>query len=449
MPKRAQVLKVIRLAIRAADLRSLSFSAMRIMILSAIFFTAGCDRQAPEPHSPAGRSHAGTAEWARFRGPNGSGIGSAPGLPANFGASDFNWRIDLPGGGHSSPVVWGEHVFVTANPKGTTKRVMLCVSAADGKTVWTKTVDPGGHKLVEEDSHAASSPAVDAERVYFHWASPKRSALVALDHDDGHEVWKVDLGPCASEIGSGTSPIVFEDMVILNFDQDQPKSFLLAVDAKTGNERWRWEHGGTRSTPATPCVFFPATGAPQILVDTFTVGLCAIDARTGKLIWQIPGLMKRRCVASPIVTDGGLIVAQCGEGRVETYVEVVRPSPDGRSAEKAYEILRVGGNVPTPIAVNGLLFLWKENGFVTCVRAADNEQLWSERVQGSFYGSPVCVDNRLCNMSTRGDLNVIAASDRFQPIAVIPLGEGSHATPAISGGRMYLRTFTHLISVGK
>jgi outer membrane protein assembly factor BamB len=238
-------------------------------------------------------------------------------------------------------------------------------------------------------------------------------------------------------------------MIILSFDQDRPASFLLAVDARTGKERWRWEHEGYNNTPATPCLFFPPQGSPQVILATLTLGLNGVDAHSGKLIWQLPKLMKLRCVASPIVTDGGLIVAQCGEGPEDSSVEVVRPAADGQSAEKAYEIVRVGGHVPTPIALDGRLYLWKENGYVTCLREQTNEQVWSERVRGSFYGSPVCVNHRLYNMSTRGDLFVVAAGDQFQQIARIPLGEGSYATPAVSGGRMYLRTFTHLISVGK
>ncbi len=412
------------------------------VLLTAIF-AVGCKRQ-----YVGQRPHLGV-EWARFRGPNGSGLGTAPGVPAEFSESDFNWKIELPGAGHSSPVVWGDRIFVTANPKGTTKRILLCVSAKDGKTLWRKEYETPGYHLNWENSYAASTPAVDAKRVYFHWASPTGSGLVALDQDDGHEVWKVDLGPFVSEDGPGTSPLVFEDMVILHFDQDKPKSFLLAVDANNGRERWRWVHEGTKNSPATPCVFLPKEAPPQIVTSTFTLGLSAVDATTGRLVWRLGGLMKKRCVASPLVTDSGLIVAQCGEGRTDTFVEVVRPSADGTSAVKLYEVTRVGAAVPTPVASNGLLFLWKENGFVTCLRAETNEQLWSERVEGSFYGSPVCVNDRLYNMSTRGDLVVIAAAERFQLVGRIPLGEGSNATPAISEGRMYLRTFTHLISVGK
>ena len=393
--------------------------------------------------------HAGAQEWTRFRGPNGTGLGVAPKLPAEFSEKDFNWKIELPGAGHSSPVVWGERVFVTGNPKGTTQRVLTCLAAADGKTLWQKEYATGGYHLHADNNYAAASPAVDAERVYFHWASPESSGLVALDQKDGRELWKVELGPFISQHGPGTSPIIFEDTVLLNFDQDQPKSFLIAVDAKTGKERWRSEHAGTKHSASTPCIFTPKSGAPLVLTESFSTGLVANDARTGAVAWQLPGLMTKRCISSPFVTPGGLVVAQCGEGRAESFVEIVRPAADGRTAEKLREIVRVGGYVPTPIVVGELLFLWKENGLVTCLRAATGEQLWSERAEGPYYGSPVAVNGRLYAMTMRGDLVVLAAGEKFAPPVRIPLGEGSQATPAVSGGRMYLRTFTHLISVGK
>jgi len=388
-------------------------------------------------------------EWTRFRGPNGSGLGVAPKLPAEFSEKDFNWKTVLPGSGHSSPVVWGERVFVSGNPKETTKRVIACVGTVDGKTVWQKEYATGGYKQHADNNYAASSPAVDAERVYFHWASPESSGLVALDQKDGREIWKVDLGPFISQHGPGASPIVFEDMVLLNFDQDQPKSFLLAVEATTGKTRWRWEHPGTKHSASSPCIFTPKNGAPQVITQSFNTGVVGNDARTGAVVWQLPGVMTKRCISTPFVTPSGLIIAQCGEGRAESFVQIVRPAADGKSAERLHEVVRVGGYVPTPIAVGELVFLWKENGLVTCLRAATSEQLWSERVEGPYYGSPVCVNDRLYNMTTRGDLVVLAAGEKFVPPVRIALGEGSHATPAVSGGRMYLRTFTHLISVGR
>jgi outer membrane protein assembly factor BamB len=387
-------------------------------------------------------------EWTRFRGPNGSGIGEAPGLPVEFSEKDFNWRVELPGHGHSSPVIWGDRVFISGSPKGTAKRVFSAVAAADGKMLWEREYETGPFRQHADNSFASASPAVDAERVYGWWASPEGSSLVALAHADGTEVWRQDFGPFIAQHGSGASPIVFEDLVILNFDHEGQGSFVAAYEAATGKQRWKLERQSSSSTASTPCIYEAAGAPPQLILIGRTTGMTSVDPRKGTVNWQLPDLMPRRCVASPIVAAGGLLIAQCGEGSAESFVAAVR-ADGSRSAEKVYDVVRVGGYVPTPIAVGELLFLWKENGLVTCLRAADRKELWSERVEGPFYGSPVCVNGRLYNMTRRGELVVLNGGPKFQQLARISLDEGSHATPAVSGGRMYLRTFTHLISVGK
>ncbi len=393
--------------------------------------------------------HATAQEWTRFRGPNGSGIANAPKFPAQFSEADFNWKIELPGSGHSSPVIWGERVFVSATPAGTAKRAIVCVNAKDGKTLWTREYETGAFRQHADNSYTSMSPAVDAERVYVWWGAPTGSAIVALEQKDGKEVWKHDLGPFVSQHGPGASPIVVGDAVLLSFDQDQAPSFLTALDAKTGKERWKHEHRGDKSSSSTPCLVKNPDGKMEAILISQTVGMTAIDVVTGKVTWEMPGLLPKRCVASPVVTDAGLVIGQCGEGQAESFVYAVKPGSGGKPAEKVYEVVRVGGYVPCPTAVGDRLFLWKENGLVTCLRAATNEQLWSERIDGPFYGSPIALNGRLYNITRRGELVVIGAGDTFAKIARIPLGEGSFATPAVSGGRMYLRTFTHLISVGK
>ena len=396
----------------------------------------------------AGRPPLSAQEWTRFRGPNGSGLGDAPGLPAAFSANDFRWNVELPGTGHSSPVIWGERVFVTATPKNSTKRLILCLRAEDGGVIWKREYETAGYHLHADNSYSAASPTVDSERVYVHWASPEESGLVALDQRDGRELWRKELGPFVSPHGPGTSPIVYGESVLLHFDHEASESFLLCMDAKTGAERWKFVHAGTSSTASTPCIYEGKGMAPQVILTTRTLGMLAVDARTGAQVWDLPRLMPKRCIASPLVTPQGLLIGQCGEGRAESFVYAVRPGGAGHSPEKLYEVVRVGGYVPTPLAVEDYLFLWKENGWVTCLRASDREQLWSERVEGPYYGSPVCVNGCLYNMTVRGDLVVLKANGRFEQVARIALGEGSHATPAVSGGRMYLRTLSRLICVG-
>ena len=188
----------------------------------------------------------------------------------------------------------------------------------------------------------------------------------------------------------------------------------------------------------------------QIVTVSFANGMVALDAKTGKRAWEMPGLFTLRCVASPVITEGGLVIGQSGEGTANSFVEVVKP---GEKPTKAYEVPRTGGYVPTPIAVGDLLFLWKENGLVTCLRAATNEQLWSERVDGPYYASPICIGGkggRLYNITRAGELVVIAADEKFKLIQRFPFGEkNSFATPAVSGGKLYVRTYSQLISIGK
>src|SRR6185369_10606963 len=150
-----------------------------------------------------------------------------------------------------------------------------------------------------------------------------------------------------------------------------------------------------------------------------------------------PDLFKLRVVASPIVLGNGFILAQSGQGLDKSEISVIKGAA-GAKPEKAYDIVRVGGYVPTPVEQGGLLFLWKENGFVTCVKADTNDQVWSERVQGPYYASPIIVNGpsgtpRIYNVTRAGELVSIEAADKFRLIQRFPLGEkNSYATPAIS-----------------
>ncbi len=391
-------------------------------------------------------------EWPRFRGLNGAGLATAPHFPANLTASNLLWNVTLPGRGHSSPVVAGEKVFVTCTPPDTAKRILVALNPKDGAILWQQGWETPSFRQHADNSFTSGSPAVDAERVYVWWTSPEQSWFAALDQKDGREIWKLELGGFVSQHGAGSSPIVFEDSVILDFGQETAgpeSSYTICVEAKTGKIRWKTPRQSASSTASTPCIFTPKGGEPQLILMSRTAGLTSLNPRTGAQNWELHDLMPKRCVASPIVTPNGLIVAQCGEGTAESFVYAVRPAADGKSAEKMYEVVRVGGYVPTPIAMRDRLFLWKENGLVTCLNSSTHEQLWSERVEGPFYGSPICLDDRLYAMTRRGDLVVLSASDRFEQIERLPLGEGSFAAPCVAEDRMYLRTFTHLICAGK
>ena len=386
-------------------------------------------------------------EWTRFRGPNGSGISDARTIPATWTEKDINWRAALPGAGHSSPALWGDKVFVTSGDDQAGQISILCLGTADGHVLWQKSFPFAAYPKHRNNSFASSSPATDEHRVYVCWSVPARCTLAAFEHDGG-KVWEKDLGPFVSQHGNGSSPIVYRNKVILANEQDG-ESFLIAVDAATGETRWKTPRKTAEAAYATPCVYQPKEGKPELIFNSHAHGISALDPDNGKVLWEYAGAFDKRCVSSPLVA-ADLVIGACGSGGGGNYVVALRPGEPaaGRQPELAYSIRRSAPYVPTSICVGEHLFLWSDGGIVSCVTAATGEVKWQERVGGDFFGSPVCVDGRLFCVSTRGEVVVVEASDHFKLLAKNPLGELTHSTPAVAGGRMYIHTSKHLVSIG-
>lgn len=184
-----------------------------------------------------------------------------------------------------------------------------------------------------------------------------------------------------------------------------------------------------------------------MIFTSHSQGVSAIDPDSGKVLWELADLFDKRVVSSPILA-AGLIVGACGSGGGANYLVAVRPGGPVKKAEVAYTIRRSAPYVPTSVCVGERLFLWSDGGVVSCVQATSGEVKWQERVGGNFFSSPLWVDGRLFCVSTKGEVVVLEASDRFQVLARNPLGEVTHSTPAVSGGRMYIHTTKSLISVG-
>lgn len=388
-------------------------------------------------------------EWARFRGVNGAGVSKTV-LPAKFTPDQFNWKVKLPGIGHSCPVLWGDKVFLlSADPKDAT-RYMLCHSAKDGRELWRKSFASEKHHLHARSSYASCTPAVDADFVYVAWSTPAETLLKAFDHD-GNEKWSLDLGSWTSQHGFGTSPILYKDLVILSNQQqgDPPKgavpgkSRMMAFDRKTGKEVWVTDRVTRRVCYSVPFIH-QIGGKDQLICLSTGDGVYSLDPNTGKPLWSAKDAFSMRTVGSPI-TAGGLIFGSTGSGKGGNYVVAVKPGP---AAEFAYRIETQAPYVPTMISKGNLVFLWFDKGIVTCIEASNGEVHWRERVGGGFSGSPVIAGDKIYCISEDGELVVLAASKEYKLLGRSPLGEASRSTPAIAGGRMYLRTYSQLISVG-
>jgi len=395
----------------------------------------------------ASDSQPGAQEWSRFRGPRGAGISNATTVPVKWTEKDYNWKVKLPGVGHSSPVLWGGRIFLTCADTRTARRMILCLGTADGSVIWQRDYSSRVYRHHRDNSFASSTPAADADGVYVTWTTPDEVTLLALNHN-GHEKWRRNLGPFKSMHGSGTSPVIFDNLVVLANDQ-KGKAFLIAVDRKTGRTHWQVERRSGLTPASTPCVYSPEGGTPELIFTSTAHGITSIDPISGRTNWEVEDVFLDRCVGSPVFAQG-LIIASYGFGNRGTRLVAVRPGSKDKKIEPklVYDVTKSVPLVPTPLVTDDLLFLWADDGRVTCVHVATGKQIWRERVGGSFYGSPVCVNDRLYCISKKGDVVVLAASDEFQLLARVPLGELSYATPALSNGVMYIRTYSHLISVG-
>lgn len=383
-------------------------------------------------------------EWTRFRGPNGSGLSDATTIPATWTDEDYRWKVDLPGVGHASPVIWGNKIFLLSADPETVTRIVLCLDAADGRTIWSRSYPSTKHVKHQFNSFASATPAVDEQQVYVAWSAPEEYTLAAFDHD-GNERWKLNLGPYVSQHSCGTSPIVYEDLVILGNDQDGDSS-LVAVERATGSIRWRVPRKKVVVAYSTPCVYAPEGEKPQLIFNSQAHGISSINPDDGQSNWEL-AVFDKRSVSSPLIA-GGLIFGSCGSGAGGNYVVAIKPGAAGVAPEVAYKVTKSAPYVPTPVATEDFIFLWSDQGVVTCCDIATGKPIWQERVGGKYFGSPVCAGGRLYCMSADGEVAVVAASPVYEFFGKQPLGDPSHSTPAVSGGVMYLRTFTKLFALG-
>jgi outer membrane protein assembly factor BamB len=390
-------------------------------------------------------------EWTRYRGPNGSGLSDAETIPTRWSESSYNWKVELPGPGHSQPVFWGEKIFLTSALKEGAQRVVLCLRAKDGGVEWKKELEAATHPKHVRNTYASSTPAVDEERVYVVFSIPASYSIRAFDHG-GKELWSRDLGPFKSQHGNGSSPIVFQELVVLGDEQDGESS-ILALDRKSGEVKWKVVRTTAEVAYGTPCILSEG-GRSSLIFSSHAHGLTSIDPSSGAVNWEAR-VWDKRTVSSPVLAPG-LVIGTCGSGGGGNFLAAVRPGGKGdvTKSHLAYKLPNAENQpksipyVPTPLVKGDLLFLWGDHGVLSCVEVSTGKLVWQERAGGEYSGSPVCVGERLFCISEDGEVVVAAAAREFKVLARNPLGEGSRSTPAVAGGRMYLRTYTHLFSVG-
>lgn len=382
--------------------------------------------------------------WDRFRGPNGTGVSQLSGVPTAWEESDYEWVVNLPGKGHSSPVVWNEHLFITTGLEDGT-RELICLNAFTGKQLWSRTIALKPNHLHQKNSYGSGSAATDGERVYIAEADNEHFIVTAYNFK-GEPVWKRDLGTYAASHGIGVSPVVYKDLLIVPNDQDGPSS-IEALDLKTGETRWSSARKVETASYATP-MMINREGHDELIVLSGASGLAGLDPLNGKENWS-SGKLPQRTVASPVYGEG-LLFATCGQAGRGVEMVAVDPNRTGKSDSLIHATRqKTMPYVPTPLVLDHYLYLWNDDGVACCVdlRGDLAKNVWRERIGGNYSGSPVLIDGKIYCISETGDVKVIDASPTFHQYPGGKLGDQSYSTPAVANGRVYLRGFHRIVSL--
>ena len=421
--------------------------------------------------------------WPQFRGPNATGVAEGPGRPVKWDAStslNVRWKTPIPGLSHSSPVVWGNKVFVTTavnsvkdetryglfgdvepvknDPQHAWK--IIAVDKLTGKILWERTAYEGIPKVKRhpKSSHAASTPVTDGKTLVVNFGS---EGLYAYDFN-GKLLWKQDLGVLDAgwfydvdyQWEYGSSPIIYKNLVIVQADI-QKNSFIAAYDIKTGKQVWKTPREELSSW-GTPTVYEGKVRAE--LITNGTKAIRGYDPLTGRELWRL-GPMSEITTPTPFVGQD-LIFVTSGYPPVQP-IYAIRPGANGdislRDGKESNEFIawskqRGGPYMPTPIVYGELLYTCSNQGVLTAYNAKTGERVYQERLGGTggaFTASPVASEGKIYLSSEDGDVFVVKAGPKYELLAKNPVGEVMMATPAISDGLVIVRTISNLYAFGE
>jgi outer membrane protein assembly factor BamB len=441
-------------------------------------------RSGPAGRSPLPAAAPAAGRWPSFRGPDASGVADGQHLPDEWNGptgKNILWRTPIPGLGHSSPVVWGDRIFVTtavssrgaatfrpglygdgdaSDDRSKHRWLVVAIDRRSGKTLWERAAHEGEplDKRHIKSTYASATPVTDGRIVVASFGS---QGVYAYDVN-GTFLWKVDVGRLdlgaydipTFEWGPASSPVMWNGLVLLQYDT-QADSFLLALDAETGATVWKTERDEFPSW-GTPTVAMTPAG-PE-LVTNASKFVRGYDPRTGKELWRLGGSSKITA-PTPIFGEGLFVIAS---GRApERPLFVVRPGArgdlsldEGRTTSEMVAWSRTGRGsyMPTPLIYRGVLYVLANNGVFDAYDLQTGKEIYRQRlpqVGSGFSASPVAADGKIYLSNEDGEMLVIGAGLEFSHVATNTLGELLMATPALSGGVMYVRSSASLFAIGQ
>jgi outer membrane protein assembly factor BamB len=389
--------------------------------------------------------------WPEYRGPHGNGHAVATGLPVRWSETEnVLWKTPIHGKGWSSPVVWGDQVWLTTAPADGKQRFAVCVHRRTGKILHDIKVfdDPKPAFCIPFNSYASPTPVVEEGRVYVHFGS---CGTACLDTATGKTLWSRRDLPCDHWRGPGSSPIMYKGLLFIHFD-GYDHQYVVALNKKNGKAVWKkdraiaygTDNGDLKKAYGTPSVI-TVGGKPQ-LVSSAAVATLAHDPFTGDEIWKVyHGGMNS--AARPVVAGDKVFVCS-GDGGLGLVA--VRPEGKGdvTKSHVAWKLNRGAPNRSSLLVVGDLLYMVTDGGVASCVEPGTGRQLWQGRLAGQFVASPVEADGHIYLFNRDGTGYVAQAGRTWKLLSTNRLEEGCMASPAIVGKTLIVRTIHHLYCIG-
>jgi len=400
--------------------------------------------------------------WPSWRGLGNDGSSAEARVPTQWDSSkNVAWKTAIPGTGHSSPIVWGNQVFLTSCIEDKGDRILISIDRITGNIEWTQTVLNASLESIHRlNSRASSTPATNGKQIFVSFLKPEGEEVLAPNvgaarmitpgriilsaYDlQGQQQWQRDLGDFLSAHGFNSCPVLYKDLVIINGDHDG-KGYLVAIDQATGNESWRVDRPHNTRSYGTP--FIRQIGARTQMVLPGSHSVYSYDPDNGKVHWFIDGPTEQ-FVAS-MVYDEKYFYLTCGYP--ERHIVAIDPDGSGNVTEThiAWREQRGAAYVPSPIVAGDFLLVVADSGILSCFEARTGERLWMERLKGGHSASPVSANGLVYYVSDQGITSVIRPGQEFQLLETNDLEEKVSSSPAISQGQIFIRTHDHLYCIG-
>lgn len=395
-------------------------------------------------------------DWPGWRGPRGDGSSTEAHVPLNWNGvtgENIAWKTPIPGVGHASPIVWQDRVFVTTCVEEQNQRLLLCLDRRSGQVLWQQAVlDAPLEKRHKLNSRASGTPVTDGQLVYVTFLEPDFASsnertpgemVVAAYNFAGEQQWVKRPGRFASTHGFCSSPVLFEDLLIVNGDHDGD-SYIVAMDKVTGETRWKFDRKHKTRSYVTPIIREYA-GRTQLMLSGSKC-VVSLDPRTGEPQWEMEGPTEQ-FVAS-LVDNGKYVFLTAGFP--DKHILAIRPDGTGNVTD-THIVWRTTKNcsyVPSPIIAGDYFLVAADEGIASCYHAETGERLWVERMAPHYSASLVTAMGLVYFLADDGRMKIVKPGAEFELIAENELGEACYASPAISQGQLLVRGEQHLFAIG-